>query len=357
MPTITDTDTTQADFQTGTLTNVEADAGDYLKIAETAILSFDGSDDYISYPCTNISEGTEYTVEAWFKNDVGSPLSLAWGESNNGSRPYNLLYYGDTYFSSTPEIRWNIDSLTQLRLDAPSSGWHHVAIVQRATNDRELFLDGISVVSDATSISSFSVTHGWIGGETGYGQYSNCDKSDIRIWDIARTQTEIQDNMNKRLTGDESGLVVYFKLDEGDGYHVYDSARDENAAFAVPTWILDEPLYFNGNRISPQLDLSVVGTVESSSVSWAETLNGETITIETRISVDNGIHWGTWGTCTNGGSISGLSDGVSVLETLLECRQSLSTDDRMVTPQLNSITVEITGELGGETNTFFMFPF
>jgi hypothetical protein len=97
--------------------------------------------------------------------------------------------------------------------------------------------------------------------------------------------------------------------------------------------------------------------VESSSVSWAQTLNGGTITIETRISTDNGATWSAWKTCTNGGAIPDLPYGTDVSTALLECRQSLSTSDPTVTPQLESITVKVSGELSGEFGSFFAFPF
>ena len=39
--------------------------------------------------------------------------------------------------------------------------------------------------------------------------------SDARIWNIARTQSEIQADMNKRLQGDEPGLVFYMPMQYG----------------------------------------------------------------------------------------------------------------------------------------------
>ena len=92
------------------------------------------------------------------------------------------------------------------------------------------------------------------------------------------------------------------------------------------------PLYKNqGERTSPQLDLSAVGNIESSTISWQETLNSQTITIET--SVDGGT---TWDTCTNGGSIPNI-----VGASTLDVRQTLSTTDTTATPVLESLEVEI----------------
>jgi hypothetical protein len=38
---------------------------------------------------------------------------------------------------------------------------------------------------------------------------------EVRIWNVARTQSEIQSNMNTELTGTESGLVAYYPFNQG----------------------------------------------------------------------------------------------------------------------------------------------
>ena len=38
---------------------------------------------------------------------------------------------------------------------------------------------------------------------------------ELRIWNDARTITEINDNMNKELSGTEAGLVGYYRFNEG----------------------------------------------------------------------------------------------------------------------------------------------
>ena len=92
--------------------------------------------------------------------------------------------------------------------------------------------------------------------------------------------------------------------------------------------------YSNGQRQSSQLDLSQVNDVESSTISWAETLNSQTITIET--SVDGGS---TWQTATNGGAIPNLPSD----PTTLDIRQTLETNDTTETPSLQSLTVFVNG--------------
>ena len=47
------------------------------------------------------------------------------------------------------------------------------------------------------------------------GQFFDGFISDLRIWNYARTQSEIQADMHKRLTGNEPGLVGYWPLQYG----------------------------------------------------------------------------------------------------------------------------------------------
>jgi hypothetical protein len=52
--------------------------------------------------------------------------------------------------------------------------------------------------------------------------------ADVRIWNTTRTQSQIQANMNRRLSGSESGLVGYWKFDEGSGQTTFDSSNGHN---------------------------------------------------------------------------------------------------------------------------------
>ena len=48
--------------------------------------------------------------------------------------------------------------------------------------------------------------------------------SDVRLWSDVRTQAEIQANKDIILSGNESNLKGYWKLDEGSGSVAFDSS-------------------------------------------------------------------------------------------------------------------------------------
>jgi hypothetical protein len=62
---------------------------------------------------------------------------------------------------------------------------------------------------------------------------------EVRIWDIVRTQTEIQENMGTSLTGNEDGLVAYYEFNEGSGFEVTDSSTSANDGTinGYPEWV------------------------------------------------------------------------------------------------------------------------
>ncbi|MFC2150729.1 LamG-like jellyroll fold domain-containing protein, partial [Calditrichota bacterium] len=51
---------------------------------------------------------------------------------------------------------------------------------------------------------------------------------EFRLWEAARTENELAQNMNRYLTGEEEGLVAYYSFDEGEGQVINDKSVNEN---------------------------------------------------------------------------------------------------------------------------------
>lgn len=96
---------------------------------------------------------------------------------------------------------------------------------------------------------------------------------------------------------------------------------------------------YSGSRTSAPLSLGGILEYESSSVTWTEILDGQTIVIES--SVDGGA---TWSVCTNGGPIAGLTVGETLKDVSVLLRQNFSTTNHRQTPQLSSLTVNVVGQ-------------
>ncbi len=110
-----------------------------------------------------------------------------------------------------------------------SAGWHHLAVTYDGRYTK-LYVDGDLKDTDDAG-SSYSITYAYsnaliIGGEAQTGtsaiDFFNGNIDEVRIWNSARTQTEIQEKMYVTLAGSESNLVGYWRFDEGSGSTVYD---------------------------------------------------------------------------------------------------------------------------------------
>jgi hypothetical protein len=258
-------------------------------------LSFDGVDDYAQATIPSMTTGklrfyakvagnmpTGYNTTLV---DIGSWESqTGWGVwiNNSSNNEIGVRDSGGTYPYSTTVL--------------PDSPYTKIEAVYDGT-DILLYVNDslVYTLSNATVNSASTVTLG------------------RRIDNNIEWFNGIIDNLE--ILDLNNNLIAQYKMNEGSGTTLVDSAGTYN------------------------------GTIYGAS--WLHGL------IETRTSTDDGTTWTAWKTCINGGAIPDLPYGTDASTALLECRQSLSTSDPTVTPRLESITVEVSGEFG----SFFAFPF
>ena len=319
-----------ADWNTGTLTDVVA-VNDGLKLANNYALSFDGIDDYVVIPN---SSNFDILGELTFK------IKLNVNSFND------IMFYFDNYLNSKGNLSIIRSDGTLVFDGRNGSGTYYV--LETAPGTIELNTDyDIHLVSDGTdwviyvngveeARGPFGIadwTNGFdieIGARTVSSSYFDGVIEEVEIWDIGFSQSEVQSNINATLTGTETGLVWASNVNTGSGTEIIDIVNGNNGTINGAAWINNYSP--TGNRLSPTIDLSTIGSVESSTISWVETLNGETIDIET--SVDGGS---TWQTATNGSSIPNLIS----TDTTLDVRQTLSTTDTTITPRLLDLYWEV----------------
>ena len=93
----------------------------------------------------------------------------------------------------------------------------HIAIVWTAsTSTAEFFINGSSIGTETTgtitalydSTASFRV-----GAMGDGGNYSDASVDDVRVWNAARTATQISNNRSCSLAGTETNLQAYWRFD------------------------------------------------------------------------------------------------------------------------------------------------
>jgi hypothetical protein len=178
-------------------------------------LHFDGVNDYIALPTSavNIPSGNSpYTIEAMIKPSVLGGIGIVgWGDYGQGNKvnafrlsPTGLVNYW-----------WGAD----FSVDTPISttAWSHVAVTYDGAF-RKMYVNGVQVGGDNTPTSELNVTNttNVTIGTTNTSEYFNGGIDDVRIWNVARTETEINDKKACELDGNETGLVAYYKFNQGN---------------------------------------------------------------------------------------------------------------------------------------------
>ena len=198
-------------------------------------LPLDGIDDHVeiapsaSTPLsTAIGANKAFTLSLWFKTKVRTHAPRLISKRQLGSPRKGVELYID---HTTGKVYADLDTgATQHTLKGSTAvddnQWHHIALVITGSRAR-LYLNGQLDKSNAfdSSSSGFDSTSKWcIGGAEFPGAPFKGQIADVRIWKQERTQAAIDADRQKRLQGNESNLIGYWKMDETTGTTVNDSS-------------------------------------------------------------------------------------------------------------------------------------
>ena len=226
---------------------------------------------------------TSMTVECWI--NVTSFTTNWQAIVTKGDNSWRLQRYNDT-----DSLCFHLTNVHYLNgsTSVNDGQWHHVA----GTFDGSemcLYIDGNLDASYATggtiANSNYPV---WIGGNAGVnGRSFNGKIDEVRIWDYAKSQTEIQNDMyNYDIDNTHphwTNLVGYWKFDEGSGQTAGDSSSNSHdgtlgSSSSVesedPSWqTSDAPLpvelsYFTCNFTNGYNHLEWVTESETNNSGW-----------------------------------------------------------------------------------------
>jgi hypothetical protein len=208
--------------------------GTFYLYAQNNCLNFDGTDDYVTLPnglySANLQGGTELTIEYWFK---GTKLSSAV-RFQDGSENYIVAGWLN---SGTPYFIISNDGGTgglPFNVNIQDNHWHHIASVWKSntTNGFQTYVDGILTNQRNSSNNNlppidFNNGGSWLGAinVTAPDEFLNGSLDEVRIWKVARTETEIRQNLYRELPNPagEANLVAYYKFSETIGTTLADS--------------------------------------------------------------------------------------------------------------------------------------
>ncbi len=168
------------------------------------------------------SSQSDFTVEFWYK--MAMPTSNATLLSNgNPEQESNINSWNITATSSGEIVISN--NGTDVSIPAQNyldNQWHHFSMSMNRIGYLSIYLDGELI--ETQSVSSFE---GFGAGQLVagarwynlsmndyYDQYMTGTMDEIRVWNSARTHSQIQRYMNHTLKGDEFGLKAYFPFED-----------------------------------------------------------------------------------------------------------------------------------------------
>ena len=222
--------------------------------SQTYSLEFDGSDDYVDLgTSSDLKPTAALTVEVWANADD-------WQSGTTGKLVSNTHVGGYDLSIRDAGITFTVYSDGVYRQPQFSnsgySGWHHIA----GTFDGQyakLYIDGVLKNTVDMGTSGNAITYGYpsnstlLGAEAGSsstpdGSYFDGKFDDVRIWDVARTQAEIQEYICEDVSS-ESNLIAYYRMSNGSGTSLIDNSStsytgtlyDGGSVGNGPTWQTD----------------------------------------------------------------------------------------------------------------------
>ncbi|MDP3912233.1 MAG: LamG-like jellyroll fold domain-containing protein [Bacteroidota bacterium] len=198
----------------------------------------------------------DYTLEFWFKdNNPADTVTLFSNQKGDGKEGKNLMDKTLSVYA-TPDGKIWVSSqgkkIEVVTTDYFDNSWHHFAMVVRRRGNLTSFIDGQpqhekenTIVGGIAGGKMYLGVRKWnnVNG-TGQDRFYTGKLDEFRLWDLAKTTTQIRMDMNSKLKGDETGLLVYLPL---EGYFedalgvvqqqtsLKNFVADTNAKNAVPS--------------------------------------------------------------------------------------------------------------------------
>ncbi|ABG58732.1 LamG-like jellyroll fold domain-containing protein [Cytophaga hutchinsonii] len=200
-------------------------------------------------PAFNLGTGN-FTMEAWINASnaqVSFPQIMSLRTSGSDGFLFGLFSSGKPFIQMGGSTgNWECGNCADLR----DNKCHHIAITRNA--------DVMSFYQDGVLMSSYTVGYATrniqstgplnigVDAASPGNTYFKGMLHDVRIWNVARSSSEIAANYSSLLAGNEPGLIGNWKMNEGQGQSLLNSAAGSSSATlgttsateaADPAWV------------------------------------------------------------------------------------------------------------------------
>ena len=188
-------------------------------------LQFDGTTDFVALttgPATNLLNN--FTVEAWAFTTSGTGYHRIL--SNYAPAPNRGYGFGHR------DTRWRFTTYCIKDYDTSNSvvttgTWTHLSATIDSVNTVRWYINGSYLTQIANAAgANLSTSPMTLGCTPTMTEFWEGAIDEIRIWNHARSQSEIQADYQRALTGSEPGLVLYIPFSEGAGTSIVDNTAN-----------------------------------------------------------------------------------------------------------------------------------
>lgn len=215
-------------------------------------LDFDGVNDYVYVGDVHNLGVNDFTLEAWvYSNSSGGNgqkiinKGLTSVATPTGSGYGMRLFYPPTNTDLNFGIGNNGNYYNVNYNGIEAGQWYHVAGV-RDKNELKLYVDGQLVATESIPPSldldvDLPLSVGSIdkGGLSATSEYFNGKIDEVRIWNYARSQQQIDENKDCAITSPKAGLLLVYNFDDNEGNTPVDNSGNDNHGIFMsqPNWV------------------------------------------------------------------------------------------------------------------------
>jgi len=237
-------------------------------------LNLAGSPSYLSAPNNNVYNfGTrDFTLQCWVKTTASGTV-ISRKSTQGGSGGFLLVVKSSGIVKLATDNGRGYYEINTVATAICDGNWHFLTGV-RESNALTIYVDGNLVSSQVGSNISppINVNNNlplYIGAvaqrQEEYNQFAG-QLDEVRIWNIALSESQIKSQMSQPLTGTEPGLVGYFSFSNPNGN---DSSPTGNNVSAVGTVTYTSP-----GAVSPVTTTSFIDSVKQEVKDYFNHLSG-----------------------------------------------------------------------------------
>lgn len=227
--------------------------------AQENSLIFDGVNDKVTVPDNDLfNNANTLTIEAWINADVWKPQ--VWqgtivGKDQDPQTGYVLRCGNNGRLSFTigdGQGNW-AEVASGPVMDANT--WNHVAGVMD-NGELRIYINGSLEGTASSNPIATSTSQLIIGESPGFsGRYFEGKIDEVRIWNVVRSQEQIQDNSTIDLPANEPGLVAYYKFNQVSGNTTPNHIDTENTVGTLVNFPADP---WGPGYVGPGMDVRAV---------------------------------------------------------------------------------------------------